>query len=130
MSSIKIKPSILCGQCSNAGPGVKLPGKILCLICAQDDKKVVAELVRTVAPELAQRRMVVEGGGAMKVRKIAVAGVKLPGVEIKIGEHRLKVWPPESAAKIQARAAAIGEMIFNDLVKLRQATQLKKVLKD
>ena len=66
----------------------------------------------------------------MKVRKIAVAGVKLPGVEIKIGEHRLKVWPPESAAKIQARAAAIGEMIFNDLVKLRQATQLKKVLKD
>ena len=108
---------------------MKLPGKILCLICAQDDKKVVAELVRTVAPELAQRRMAVEGG-AMKVRKIAVAGVKLPGVEIKIGEHRLKVWPPESAAKIQARAAAIGEMIFNDLVKLRQATQLKKVLKD
>jgi hypothetical protein len=129
MSSIKIKPSILCDQCSSAGPGVKLPSKILYLICAQNDKKVVAELVRTVAPELAQQRMVVEGG-AMKVRKIAVAGVKLPGVEIKIGEHRLKVWPPESATKIQARAAAIGEMIFNDLVKLRQATQLKKVLKD
>jgi hypothetical protein len=129
MSSIKIEPSILCDQCSSSGPGVKLPGKILYLICAQDDKKVAVELVRTVAPELAQRRMVVEGG-AMKVRKIAVAGVKLPGVEIKIGEHRLKVWPPESATKIQARAAAIGEMIFNDLVKLRQATQLKKVLKD
>ena len=66
----------------------------------------------------------------MKVRKISVAGVKLPGVEIKIGEHRLKVWPPESAAKIQARAAAIGETLFNDLVKLRQAMQLKRVLRD
>jgi len=62
MSSIKIEPSILCDQCSNAGPGVKLPGKILYLICAQDDKKAIAEFVRTVAPELAQRRMVVEGG--------------------------------------------------------------------
>jgi len=40
---------------------VKLPGKILYRICAKDDKKVVAELVRTMAPELAQRRMVVEG---------------------------------------------------------------------
>ena len=39
--AIDLQQSILCDLCSNAGRGVKLPGKRICFDCAQSDAELV-----------------------------------------------------------------------------------------
>ena len=53
--AIDLQQSILCDVCSNAGRGVKLPGKKICLDCAADDAELVKEIVRVVMPDMAAK---------------------------------------------------------------------------
>jgi hypothetical protein len=55
MNRLKIEPSVLCDVCSNAGRGVKLPGKKICLDCAGDDPELVVQIVHLVMPEMAAK---------------------------------------------------------------------------
>jgi hypothetical protein len=64
--ALDIRESVLCDLCSNAGRGVKLPGKKICLDCAQADAELVRQIVHVVMPEMAQRRE----------EKIKEAGIK------------------------------------------------------
>jgi hypothetical protein len=41
--------------CSNAGRGVKFPGKQIRLECAGDDAELVKEIVRVAMPEMARK---------------------------------------------------------------------------
>jgi len=42
--AIDLQQSILCDVCSNAGRGVKLPGKKICLDCAGNDPELVRQM--------------------------------------------------------------------------------------
>jgi hypothetical protein len=41
---IDLQENLLCDVCSNAGRGVKFPGKQICLECAGDDAELVKEI--------------------------------------------------------------------------------------
>lgn len=51
---MEILESILCDLCSNAGRGVQLQGKRVCLDCCQDSPALVVELVHVVMPAMAK----------------------------------------------------------------------------
>lgn len=61
---ITLQESVLCDLCSNAGRGVKLPGKRVCLDCASDDAELMKEIVKLVMPEMAAKieTMIANGG--------------------------------------------------------------------
>ena len=50
--AIDLQRSILCDLWSNGGRGVKLPGRSICLDCAQADAELVREIVHFVMPEM------------------------------------------------------------------------------
>jgi hypothetical protein len=45
---IEFRSSVLCDRCFNAGKGVKLPGRALCLDCAGDDAELLKEIVNQI----------------------------------------------------------------------------------
>ena len=53
--AIDLQQSILCDVCSNAGRGVKLLGKKICLDCAGNDPELVRQIVHHVIAEMAQK---------------------------------------------------------------------------
>jgi hypothetical protein len=52
---IDLQENLLCDVCSNAGRGVKFPGKQIRLECAGDDAELVKEIVRVAMPEMARK---------------------------------------------------------------------------
>ena len=42
--AVDLQENLLCDVCSNAGRGVKFPGKQICLECAGDDAELVKEI--------------------------------------------------------------------------------------
>jgi hypothetical protein len=63
------KRVFLCDLCSNAGRGVKLPGRYVCLDCAQDDAELLVEIFRVVLPEFsAKYDAILKQAGGMKSR--------------------------------------------------------------
>lgn len=61
---MEFQESVLCDLCSNAGRGVKLKGKRICLDCVQDDIELVKEVVRMAMPDMAAKleKMIKEAG--------------------------------------------------------------------
>jgi hypothetical protein len=53
--AIDLRENLLCDVCSNAGRGVKLPDKMICLDCAGDDPELVVQIVHLVMPEMAAK---------------------------------------------------------------------------